>query len=220
MITDREDYVELLDHNIKLNEEILRCQNVSALPLDWGNLEQVETNKAPDDRYWDAEPYVADQRSFEVLQTPARWGFGRHSTGVRLCILQGLTSSWLGWPSYWQTYFRNQLKILLRRSSCYPLTALRYFWHLRKETQRSNLKLWKCFLKRWKHISLGRRYLTPSTIKTFKVPTFRYLISRCRKSNKIVSFPLSSRPLWISRIESLRSQSSVEGFPIRIPLTS
>ena len=51
VITDREDYVELLDHNIKLNEEILRCQNVSALPLDWGNLEQVETNKAPDDRY-------------------------------------------------------------------------------------------------------------------------------------------------------------------------
>ena len=48
VITDREDYVELLDHNIKLNEEILRCQNVSALPLDWGNLEQVETNKAPD----------------------------------------------------------------------------------------------------------------------------------------------------------------------------
>ena len=72
VITDREDYVELLDHNIKLNEEILRCQNVSALPLDWGNLEQVETNKAPDDRYCDAEPYFADQRSFEGLQTPAR----------------------------------------------------------------------------------------------------------------------------------------------------
>ena len=67
VITDREDYVELLDHNIKLNEEILRCQNVSALPLDWGNLEQVETDKAPV-----TEPYIADQRSFEVLQTPAR----------------------------------------------------------------------------------------------------------------------------------------------------
>ena len=41
VLTDRADYVDLLDHNIRLNQEILPSSQVSALPLNWGNLEEV-----------------------------------------------------------------------------------------------------------------------------------------------------------------------------------
>ena len=66
VLTDRADYVELLDHNIKINQEILLCDKVSARPLNWGNLEEVSINMST---LVMKIKFVADQRSFKVLQT-------------------------------------------------------------------------------------------------------------------------------------------------------
>ena len=41
VLTDQDEIVPLLEHNIKLNQDVLACENVSALPLTWGNIEEV-----------------------------------------------------------------------------------------------------------------------------------------------------------------------------------
>ena len=41
VLTDKAEFVPLLKHNIELNQEVLSCKNVSALPLTWGNIEEV-----------------------------------------------------------------------------------------------------------------------------------------------------------------------------------
>ena len=41
VLTDKAEIVPLLEHNIKLNQDVLSCKHVSALPLTWGDIEEV-----------------------------------------------------------------------------------------------------------------------------------------------------------------------------------
>ena len=45
VVTDKAEFVPLLEHNIELNQDVLSCSNVSALPLTWGSREEVSVSQ-------------------------------------------------------------------------------------------------------------------------------------------------------------------------------
>ena len=184
MVTDKAEFVPLLEHNIELNQDVLSSSNVSALPLTWGSREEVSVTQSTRQQLFVFR--LVRSGKFSEPQTTGVTGqstFFSYRTASFTRWTQGLDAA----QTRQNFFFRNQLKISLRPSSCYLQTQRRYFWLTRRETQKLNWKWWKCFLRKWKHISLGERSPTRSIIQTSKVLTFKYLNSHSCLEKKITN---------------------------------
>ena len=89
VLTDQDEIVPLLEHNIKLNQDVLACENVSALPLTWGNIEEVSV------AVWQCPTsnivlFCSDQTSSQIPRPQGQGSqFNRLSSRVGLRLLQG-----------------------------------------------------------------------------------------------------------------------------------